>query len=46
MIDAIFRAASHADDSTVFDGDVQAATVGTQHAGRLHPALNVALRDA
>src|SRR3569623_1365159 len=37
VIDAVLGAAAHADDATVLHADVEAAAVGAQHAGRLHP---------
>src|SRR3569623_3717176 len=37
VIDAVLGAAAHADDATVLHADVEAAAVGAQPAGRLHP---------
>src|SRR5205823_2966989 len=42
-IDGIIGASTHADDLAIADADIEAATMRTQHACRLHPTFRLFL---
>jgi hypothetical protein len=44
VIDTVLEPSAHADDPSIFNGDVEATTVRAEHARGLDPTFDLALR--